>query len=118
MPRTRHRRGPVRSAAPAGETPTLMDVERRWKLARAEQAELDVRRRRGQLIERDQVVSAVFELGRQYRDAWLNWPTRVAATLAAGWHVDGAQVHRDLEDAVHAQLSALADLTFPARAAR
>ena len=70
-----------------------------------------MRRLRGELIDVAIVKRVVNGAAQGYRDAWLNWPARVAAVLAAGWGIDAAQLHRDLEDAVRAQLTELADLT-------
>ncbi len=37
----------------------------------------------GELVERDRTVALVFRLARQERDAWVTWPARVAALMAA-----------------------------------
>ncbi len=100
--------GAGRKQAP-GES--LEAARRRKETALADLRQLEVRRRRGELAEIATVTRVVRNAAQGYRDAWLNWPARVAAVLAAGWGIDGAQVHRDLEDAVRVHLTELADLT-------
>jgi hypothetical protein len=100
--------GAGRKRAP-GES--LEAARRRKETALADLRQLEVRRRRGELIDVAIVKRVVSDAAQGYRDAWLNWPARVAAVLAAGWGIDGAQVHRDLEDAVRAQLNEMTDLT-------
>jgi hypothetical protein len=64
----------------------------------------------------------VFRLARQERDAWVTWPSRVAALMAAEVAagvekqsgtpvmIEAAILQRVLETHVRAQLDALADL--------
>jgi hypothetical protein len=33
---------------------------------------------KGELVDRARAVAYVFELAREERDAWVNWPTRLA----------------------------------------
>jgi hypothetical protein len=108
MPRGGQRPGAGRKPAP-GES--FEAARRRKESALADLRGLEVHRRRGEVIEVAVVRRVIDTAARGYRASWLNWPARVAAVLAAGWGIDGAQVHRDLEDAVRAHLTELADLT-------
>ena len=65
---------------------------------------------KGELVDRSQAVAHVFKLARAERDAWLNWPARVSAQLAAGLNADPHAVHVALEAAVRQQLQDLGDL--------
>ena len=38
---------------------------------------------KGELIDRARAMALVFRLAREERDAWVNWPARVAALMAA-----------------------------------
>jgi hypothetical protein len=38
---------------------------------------------KGELVDRARAVAQVFKLARDERDAWVNWPARVAAMIAA-----------------------------------
>jgi hypothetical protein len=49
-------------------------------------------------------------LARQERDAWVQWPARVAADLAASLGLETHTVQAELEAAVKAQLAELAEL--------
>ena len=43
---------------------------------------------KGELVDRAKAVAQVFRLARDERDAWVNWPARVAAMMAAELEVD------------------------------
>jgi hypothetical protein len=62
------------------------------------------------LVDRPQAIAHVFKLARAERDAWLNWPARVSAQLAAKLEVDAHTVHVLLETAVREHLQELGDV--------
>lgn len=49
----------------------------------AETRELEFRQRRGELVDFDLARRVLFDEARRGRDHWLNWPARVAASIAA-----------------------------------
>jgi hypothetical protein len=100
--------GAGRKRAP-GES--LEAARRRKETALADLRQLEVRRRRGELIDVAIVKRVVSGAAQGYRDGLLNWPSRVAPILAAGWGIDGAQVQVDLDRAVRTLLVELVDLT-------
>jgi hypothetical protein len=53
----------------------------------------------------------VFKLARDERDAWVNWPARVAAMIAAELEVDAHKLHTVLERHVSDHLTELGDIT-------
>lgn len=65
---------------------------------------------KNELIDRNQAIAHVFKLARSERDAWLNWPSRVSATLAVALGADPHATHNALESAVRDQLQALGEL--------
>ena len=67
-------------------------------------------RLKGELVDRPQAIAHVFQLARTERDAWLNWPARISAQLAAELGVDAHALHVALENAVRAHLQELGDL--------
>jgi hypothetical protein len=67
-------------------------------------------RLRGELVDRPQAIAHVFKLARSERDAWLNWPARVSAQMAAKLGVDAHAMHVALEGALREQLQELGDL--------
>jgi hypothetical protein len=73
--------------------------------------QLEVKRRRGELVEVSRVQEVVTANARAYRDSWLNLPARISAELGARWGVDGAAVETALKDMIRQHLSELADLT-------
>ncbi len=52
----------------------------------------------------------MFKLARAERDAWLNWPARVSAQLAAKLAGDAHATHVALEAAVREHLQELGEL--------
>jgi hypothetical protein len=65
---------------------------------------------KGELVDRAQAVAHVFKLARAERDAWLNWPARVSAQIAAGLGVEPHALHVALDAAVREQLQDLGDV--------
>jgi hypothetical protein len=64
----------------------------------------------GELVDRPQAIAQVFKLARSERDAWLNWPNRVAAQLAAKLGVDAHAFHVELDRAVREHLQELGEI--------
>ncbi len=52
----------------------------------------------------------MFRLAREERDAWINWPARVAALMAAELGVEAHPMQKVLETHVRAQLAELAEV--------
>jgi hypothetical protein len=65
---------------------------------------------KGELVDRAKAVAQVFKLARDERDAWFNWPARVAAMIAAELGVDPHQAHTVLEQHVRDHLAELAEV--------
>ena len=71
--------------------------------------ELEYQQRAGVVVEIDVARRVLFEEARATRDAWLNWPARVAPFLAAELGVDPDAVLRSLTRLVHHQVSAMGE---------
>lgn len=72
--------------------------------------ELEYRQKAGELIELALARRILFEEARAARDAWLNWPNRYAALMAAELGVEQAdRVAEVLSLYVHKQISALGE---------
>lgn len=93
----------------AGGT-TLMQAKTANEVLKAQTNKVRLARLKGELVAKDQAVAHVFRMARAERDAWLNWPARVAAQMASELGVDGHALHVLLEKAVRDQLTALGDL--------
>lgn len=65
---------------------------------------------KGDLVDRSQAIAHVFRLARTERDAWLNWPARISAEMAAKLEVDAHGLHVALESAVRDHLIELGEL--------
>ena len=83
----------------------------RKEAALAEMRELDLLERKGELVDAATIQDAVFTRFRELRDAWLNWPARIGAVMAAELNVDGALVIVTLEKHVREQLTVLSRST-------
>jgi hypothetical protein len=65
---------------------------------------------KGELVDRARATALVFRLAREERDAWANWPVRVAALMAAALGVDPHTLQTALESQVRAHLADLAEV--------
>lgn len=63
-----------------------------------------------ELVDRARAEDLFFRFARMERDAWTNWPARIAAEMAARLGVDEHAMHSLLEAKVHQQLTELGQL--------
>lgn len=71
-------------AAPAtGGGMTFLQAKTANEVLKAQERRLRLAKLKGELVERDRAVALVFRLARQERDAWVTWPARAAALMAA-----------------------------------
>lgn len=110
------------AAGDAAEGASFIKARTMNEIYKAQDRQLIVARKKGQLVDRAKAETMVFRLARQERDAWVNWPTRTAAVMAADLSaalskelkkkvaVDTAIVQRILEHHVRANLDGLADI--------
>jgi hypothetical protein len=80
------------------------------EVVKAQTNKVRLARLKGELVDRSQAVAHVFKLARAERDAWLNWPARISAQMAASLNVDPHVLHVALDAAVRQQLQDLGDL--------
>jgi hypothetical protein len=119
-PRTGARQLPVTVRVPeAGEDhapllPTggasLLQARTVNEVVKAQTNKVRLARLKGELVDRAQAIGHVFRLARTERDAWLNWPARISAPLAAQLGVDPHALHIALEAAVREHLQELGEL--------
>jgi hypothetical protein len=67
---------------------------------------------RGRLVARDRVERQAFAFARGLREAWLTWPARVGAELAATLGIDATVLTVALETYVHRHLEDIARTRF------
>ena len=94
----------------------------------AQERQLAIQKKKGTLVDRARAETLVFRLALQERDAWVTWPSRIAALIAADLTaevekqsgapqrpefpaiIEAAILQRMLETHVRPQLDALANL--------
>lgn len=95
---------------PASGNVTFVQARTAHEIAKAHLARLRLQERKGELIDRARATALVFRLAREERDAWINWPARVAALMAAEFGVEAHPMQKGLEKHVRAQLAELAEV--------
>jgi hypothetical protein len=96
-------------SVPAGGGTTFLQARTANEVLKAQERKLRLGRLKGELVDRARTTALVFRLARAERDAWLQWPARVAATLAAELGVEAHAMQTALEQALRAQLDELAE---------
>jgi hypothetical protein len=92
-------------AAGPGHAMTFMQARTANEVLKAQERRVRVQRMKGALV--DRAKAQVFKLAREGRDAWANWPARVAAMIAADLEVDAHELHTTLERCVRDHLTEL-----------
>lgn len=85
------------------------------EVLKAQTARVRLQKMKGELVDRAKAISTVFDLARRERDAWQNWPARVAAIMAADLGVDAHQMEAVLEQHVRQHLAELAEVKVELR---
>ena len=80
------------------------------EIAKAQRARIEVQQLRAEVVDRAHATSEVFRLARRERDAWVNWPARVAALMAAELGLDAHAMQKVLESHVRDHLNELAEV--------
>jgi|SRR5690606_4506591 len=94
---------------PGGGT-TFVQARTVNEVVKAQTNKVRLARLKGELVDRNQAIAHVFRLARTERDAWLNWPARISAQMAARLGVDAHTLHVALEAAVREHLAELGEL--------
>ena len=89
---------------------TFMQARTANEVLKAQERRVRLQRMKGELVDRAKAVAQVFRLARDERDAWVNWPTRVAAMMAAEVEIDTHKLHTVLERHVRDHLAELAEI--------
>jgi hypothetical protein len=89
---------------------TFMQARTANEVLKAQERRLRLQQMKGELVDRAKAVAQVFRLARDERDAWVNWPARVAAMVAAELEVDAHKLHTVLERQVREHLNELAEV--------
>jgi hypothetical protein len=89
---------------------TFMQARAANEVLKAQEWRVRLQRIKGELVDRAKAVAQVFRLARDERDAWVNWPVRIAAMMAAELEVDARKLHTVLERHVREHLGELAEM--------
>jgi hypothetical protein len=89
---------------------TFLEARTANEVLKAHTNKLRLARLKGEVIDRAQALSHVHALARAEREAWLNWPSRIAAVLASELGVEAARLMGVLEREVRAHLTELGAL--------
>jgi len=104
----------------AGGT-TFLQAKTAHEALKAQERRIRLAKLKGELVDRDRAKAMVFRLAREERDAWVTWPARVAALIAAELQasiseavgqqatLDVGATQRVLESHVRAHLEELAE---------
>lgn len=103
-------------AAPSvGSGTTFLQAKTANEVLKAQERRLRLQRMKGELVDRARATALVFRLARAERDAWVNWPSRAAALMAAELGVDTGAIQTLLETHVRAHLDELAEVRLDLR---
>jgi hypothetical protein len=107
-------------AAPAiGGGTTFLQARTANEVLKAQERRIRLQKLKGELVDRARAETLMFRLAREERDAWVTWPSRVAALMASELAaslggeiitVEAALMQKVLEAHVRAQLDSLAEI--------
>jgi hypothetical protein len=106
-------------AAPAaGGGMTFLQAKTANEVLKAQERRIRLQKLKGELVDKARAEALMFRLAREERDAWVNWPARVAALIASELAaalggeiaVEAALMQKVLEAHVRAQLDSLAEI--------
>ena len=106
-------------AAPAvGGGTTFLQAKTANEVLKAQERRIRLQKLKGELVDRARAETLMFRLAREERDAWVTWPARAAALMAAeltaalgdGGEVEAALMQKVLEAHVRVQLEGLSEV--------
>ena len=95
--------------SPAGGGATFLQAKTANEVLKSQERRLKLQKLKGELVDRARAEALVFRLARETRDAWVNWPARAAALIAAELGLEPAVLQKVLEAHVRAHLDDLAE---------
>jgi hypothetical protein len=88
---------------------TFLQAKTANEVLKSQERRLKLQKLKGELVDRARAEALVFRLARETRDAWVNWPARAAALIAAELGLEPAAMQKVLEAHVRAHLDDLAE---------
>ena len=95
---------------PATGGATFLQAKTANEVLKSQERRLKLQKLKGELVDRARAEALVFRLARETRDAWVNWPARSAALIAAELGLEPAVMQKVLEAHVRAHLDELAEV--------
>ena len=99
----------------AGGEVSFMRARMANEVLKAQTAKVRLQKMKGELVDRASATAMVFDLARRERDAWLNWPSRVAANMAAELGVDTHLTEQVLDKYLRRHLADMAEIEIALR---
>ncbi|HVL21663.1 MAG TPA: hypothetical protein VM422_11910 [Amaricoccus sp.] len=96
--------------SPSGGGATFLQAKTANEVLKSQERRLKLQKLKGELVDRARAEALVFRLARETRDAWVNWPARAAALIAAELGIEPAAMQKVLEAHVRAHLDELAEV--------
>lgn len=93
--------------APSTGGTTFLQARTANEVLKAQTSKVRLAKLKNEVVDRAQAIAHVFKLARTERDAWLNWPARISAQMAAELKVDPHTLHVALEREVRRHLEEL-----------
>jgi len=109
MPQETSGAGDTHTTLPTGGA-SLLQARTVNEVVKAQTNKVRLARLKGELVDRAQAIAHVFNLARAEREAWINWPNRIAPILAAELGIDEHTLFVALDAAVRAHLEELGEI--------
>ena len=103
----------LEAAIASGKLVSFSDAQRFKENYLARQRALEFEVAAGNLVDRGAATKVFFEKARQFRDAWMNWPARVATLLASDLGVEDRKLVEVLTKYVRQHLTELGEPAAP-----
>lgn len=88
----------------------FLEVKTFHERRKVEKLQIEIAKRRGELVERAAAEAMVFDLARRERDAWMAWPARVSAQMAAELGVDARTLEGVMDRHLREHLAGLSEM--------
>lgn len=101
--------------APAAGGMTFVQARAANEVMKAQERRVRLSKLKGDLVDRPRAIATIFALARRERDAWVQWPARAAALMAAELRVDAHEMETVLDKHVRRHLAELSDVRVELR---
>lgn len=108
-------RAPVDVPGTDGGEISFVKAKMANEVLKAQTSKIKLQKLKNELVDRPKAEADVFALGRRERDAWINWPARVAANMANELGVDAHTLEVTLDKYLRVHLMDLAEIRVELR---